>query len=147
MEDKKTLQTLFDKYVEDTLNQLRKTVKYLIPIVAISQVISTCKALGPLLAQNPSNLEYVFVYAIVWGIGGAISEKDGIDYRKDFSTWWKSFWKTQVRFPSKGTIFDYFVEIGEGGNCKFSEWTTKLETIEFDPTAGQMMSNITVPTA
>lgn len=63
------------------------------------------------------------VYSIIWGIGGALGEKDGIDYRKDFSTWWKSNWKATAKIPPKGTIFDYFVEMGEGGAPKFSEWT------------------------
>ena len=87
-EAKKTLQTLFDKYSEATLLHLKKTAKYIIPLVPISQVISVCKALGPLLQQNPSNIEFIFVYATVWGIGGALAEKDSIDFRKDFSNWW-----------------------------------------------------------
>lgn len=56
------------------------------------------------------NIEYLFVYACVWAIGGCLAEKDSIDYRKDFSNWWKSEWKTSVKFPSKGTIFDYYVD-------------------------------------
>jgi len=47
-----------------------------------------------MLALNPSNLEFIFVYATVWGIGGALAEKDGHDYRKEYSNWWKSYWKT-----------------------------------------------------
>ncbi len=35
------------------------------------------------------NIEYLFVYALVWAIGGALTEKDGLDYRKEFSNWWK----------------------------------------------------------
>lgn len=101
-------------------------MRYVIPIQEISQVISICKALEPLLLLNPSNLEYVFVYACVWGIGGCLAEKDGMDYRKEFSNWWKSSWKTQVKFPSKGTIFDYYVEVTSEGACKFTEWINKL---------------------
>ena len=26
-------------------------------------------------------------------------EKDGVDYRKDFSQWWKAEWKGSVKFP------------------------------------------------
>jgi len=63
------------------------------------------------LALNPSNLEYIFVYATIWGIGGCLTEKDGVDYRKYFSTWWKSYWKNTVKFPPKGNIFDFYVEI------------------------------------
>jgi dynein heavy chain, axonemal len=47
---------------------------------------------------------------LVWSLAGCLGEKDGYDYRKEFSTWWKGAWKNQVKFPSKGTIFEYFVE-------------------------------------
>ena len=63
-----------------------------------------------MLTQDVKNVEYLFVYTLVWSVGGALAEKDGIDYRKDFSNWWKGAWKTQVKFPNKGTIFDYFVD-------------------------------------
>lgn len=80
---------MFDRYIETTLDYLKKNAKYLIPIVAISQVISICRALEPMLELGASNLEYIFVCASVWGIGGALAEKDGIDFKKDFSNWWK----------------------------------------------------------
>jgi dynein heavy chain len=35
-------------------------------------------------------LEYVFVYALVWAVGGVLCEKDGIDFRREFSIWWKA---------------------------------------------------------
>jgi len=73
-------------------------------------VMTLCKALKPLLEANPKHMEYVFVYAIVWSLAGALNEKDGVDYRKEFSNWWKLEWKTSVKFPPKGTIFDYYVE-------------------------------------
>jgi len=53
-------------------------------------VVSLCQALKPLLsAGNVTNIEYVFIFALVWSLGGALTEKDSIDYRKEFSTWWK----------------------------------------------------------
>ena len=61
------------------------------------------------------NLEYLFVYSMVWAVGGCLGEVDGIDYRKEFSSWWKQHWKSAVKFPSKGTIFEYYVEQGEQG--------------------------------
>lgn len=83
------------------------------------------------------NIEYLFVYALIWGIGGALAEKDGIDYRKDFSNWWKSAWtkKSAVKFPNKGTIFDYYVD-SSGESSKFSEWSSRLIPMDFDPSLG-----------
>ena len=82
-------------------------------------VISMCRLLESILdKQDVKALEYLFVFASVWCIGGGFAEKDGKDFRKEFSNWWKEKWKT-VKFPSKGTVFDYFVDIE---NSKLEEW-------------------------
>jgi dynein heavy chain len=73
-------------------------------------VISLCRCLAPLITPDCKNIEYIFVFALIWALGGVLTEKDGQDYRKEFSNWWKAEWKTSVKFPSKGTVFDYFVE-------------------------------------
>jgi len=110
-------------------------------------VVSLCQALKPLLsAGNVTNIEYVFIFALVWSLGGALTEKDSIDYRKEFSTWWKGEWKTSVKFPSKGTIFDYYVHTNEAGHSSFEEWTKKIVPIDFDTQQGMQMGQITVPT-
>jgi dynein heavy chain len=108
-------------------------------------VMTLCKALKPLLEANVKNLEYVFVYALVWSLGGGLSEKDGMDFRKEFSNWWKAEWKTSVRFPPKGTIFDYYVD-ASGDSVKFEEWTKKVQTIDFDTQQGHQMNSFTIPT-
>jgi len=94
-------------------------------------IISLCKALKPLLDSDNKNIEYLFVYALIWSIGGILSEKDGIDYRKEFSNWWKAEWKTSVKFPAKGTVFDYYVDV-QDGNYKFEEWAKKVQVFDFD---------------
>ena len=70
------LMKLFERYIEETLYFVKKSCKFLIPVNAISMVISLCKALWPLI-NGDKNLEYLFVYACVWAIGGALAEKDG----------------------------------------------------------------------
>jgi len=144
-DQKRTLQQLFDKYVADTLGYLKKNCKLLVPVSQISQVISLCKALVTMLSSPVSNIEYQFVYALVWAIGGALAEKDGIEYRKEFSNWWKNAWKTAVKFPSKRTIFDYYVDQVNDTTVRFQEWSTKIKQVDFDPSL-QLMSNLTVPT-
>jgi dynein heavy chain len=64
-------------------------------------------------------VEYVFVFACIWCIGGGFAEKDGHDYRKEFSNWWKDKFKSTVKFPAKGTVFDYYVDLQES---KLEEW-------------------------
>lgn len=111
-------------------------------------VISLCRVLQCLLKEGYSNLEYAFVFSLVWSCGGCLAEKDGFDYRKEFSNWWKSEWKTAVKFPSKGTIFDYFVDNPKPDSkdpCKFEEWNKVLLAIDYDPSK-EIMGNVTVPT-
>ncbi len=57
---------------------------------------------------------------------------NGVDYRKEFSSWWKGNWKGAVKFPNKGTIFDYWVD-NSGESSKFAEWNKRLVNIDFDP--------------
>lgn len=93
--------------------------------------------------HDVKGIEYVFVFACIWCIGGGFAEKDGKDYRKEFSNWWKDKWKI-IKFPNKGTVFDYFVDI-EGS--KLEEWS-KMQTkdIEKDIDTTKSISNFTVPT-
>jgi len=110
----------------------------------MAMVITICKALDGLLKDKVVNLEYTFVYACIWAIGAAFSEKDGDDYRKVFSSWWRgqTEWKV-VKFPAKGTIFDFYID-QSGDNAKPEEWVKIVKTIEYDDVTP--MQNITVPT-
>ena len=81
--------------------------------------MTLCRLLESILNTNDvKGLEYVFVFCCIWCLGGGFSKKDNIDYRKSFSDWWKDKWKT-IKFPSKGTVFDYFIDIE---NNKPEEW-------------------------
>jgi hypothetical protein len=53
-------------------------------------------ALGP-KADQPL-FETYFVFAAIWAFGGALVEKDGVDYRRKFDKWWKATWTT-VKLP------------------------------------------------
>ena len=141
---KKQLEGLFEKYIGDTLFQMKKSFKLVVPSVDISQVVALCKLLESILdKQEVKGLEYVFVFACVWAIGAGFSEKDGHDYRKEFSAWWKDKWKT-IKYPSKGTVFDCFVDIE---NSKLEEWS-KMQTkdVAKDIDTSKAISNYTIPT-
>lgn len=103
------LKALFKKYISGTLFYIKKNCKLLIPIAPISMIASLCSILEIILKEEFSNIEYVVAFAIIWCCGGGLAEKENIDYRKEFSNWWKGEWKTAAKFPSKGTVFDYFV--------------------------------------
>jgi dynein heavy chain len=141
---KTDLQQLFDKYVPDTLFHCAKSFVHVIPQVQISMVISICKLLENIMAHNDiKSIEYIFVFACIWCIGGGYIEKDGKDYRKEFSNWWKDKWKV-VKFPSKGTVFDYYVDIE---NMKMEDWN-KLSSSDIVSTidTSKSISSYTIPT-
>lgn len=138
---KEGLLKLFERYLPKTLSYLKKSCKFVVPVVDICLVISLCHMLESLLTGEIKALEYWFVFCCVWAIGGCLAEKDGIDYKKNFSNWWKGKWKT-IKFPGKGTIFDYYVNYE---SSKLEEWNVLVKEITFDSTS-QKMANVTVPT-
>lgn len=139
---KDQLQNLFDKYLPETLLHLRKYFKYVVPVVDIQVVIAICKLLESILdTQEVQGIEYIFVFACVWSIGAGYSEVDGKDYRKEFSNWWKDKWKT-IKYPSRGGVFDYYVDIK---NSRLEEWSKMLGK-EYKVNTAEPISNFTVPT-
>jgi dynein heavy chain, axonemal len=88
-------------------------------------------------------LEYIFVFACIWCIGGGYIEKDGKDYKKEFSNWWKDKWKV-IKFPSKGTVFDYYVDTE---NSKLEDWS-KMQTVDIVSTidTSKSIPSYTIPT-
>ena len=139
--NKDGISKLFERYMKKTLSYLKKSCQFIVPVVDINLVISLCSMLESLLVGDIKALEYWFVFCMVWAIGGSLGEKDSNDYRKNFSNWWKGKWKT-IKFPGKGTIFDYYVNYD---TSKFDEWGEIVPAIEFD-SSQQKMNYITVPT-
>ena len=109
---------MFERYCAPTLKYLNKTVKAVVPLAEINLVQTLLSMLRCLLrdpdkfsretiAECEKALEPAFVFASIWSFGSGISEKDGEDYRKAFSDYWRSTWKN-VRIPARETIFDYY---------------------------------------
>lgn len=82
------------------------------------------------------------VFGMIWAFGGGLTMKDGIDYRKNFDRWFKGKYTT-VRFPGKGLVFDFYVDVKKG---KLAQWTDLVETVTFDSRKSSMGS-VFVPTA
>jgi dynein heavy chain len=83
-------------------------------------VTGICKLLENIMLHNEVRaLEQLFVFACIWCIGGGYIEKDGKDYKREFSNWWKDKWKV-IKFPGKGTVFDYFVDLEAN---KLEDWS------------------------
>eukprot|EP00929_Paragymnodinium_shiwhaense_P082767 TRINITY_DN4377_c2_g1_i1.p1 TRINITY_DN4377_c2_g1~~TRINITY_DN4377_c2_g1_i1.p1 ORF type:complete len:2551 (-),score=809.20 TRINITY_DN4377_c2_g1_i1:84-7481(-) len=137
---KQSLQQLFNKYAPDTLHWMLKNTKINVPMYDICQIMACCSLLEKLITPTAADcLEYWFVLCFTASVGLCLTEVDGVDYRKAFSTWWKGEMKT-IKYPSKGSIFDYFVK-----DAKFEEWVTALETLEYS--SETPMGEVTVPTS
>merc|ERR1719310_1193050 len=107
-------------------------------MVDIAMIEVMCRAFDSLVTSFES-LEYWFCYIMIWSIGGCLSEVDGVDYRKQFSNWWKGEMKT-IKFPSKGTVMDYYVK-----EARLEEWATMVTPLDYSSTTP--MGEVTVPTS
>ena len=143
-ERKKELQHLFDQYIAEAFKHIKINFKYLVPTVEVSMVISLCKLLQAIMATSEvTAIAYVFVFCCVWCIGGGFDEKDGKQYRKEFSNWWKEKFKAP-RFPQKGSVFDYYVDLEKSN---FAEWSNlATENISDKLDLSKPISNFTIPT-
>lgn len=52
-----------------------------------------------------------------------------VDHRVEFTKWWVTDFKT-IKFPSVGTVFDYYID---PETKKFEPWTKKVPKFEYDP--------------
>ncbi|XP_057356823.1 dynein axonemal heavy chain 9 isoform X5 [Manis pentadactyla] len=141
--DKREIQTeranltiLFDKYLPTCLDTLRTRFKKIIPIPEQSTVQMLCHLLECLLTKEDiladcpkETYELYFVFAAIWAFGGAMVQDQLVDYRAEFSKWWLTEFKT-VKFPSQGTIFDYYID---SETKKFEPWSKLIPQFEFDP--------------
>ncbi|XP_066487525.1 dynein axonemal heavy chain 11 [Tiliqua scincoides] len=134
--EKANLTILFDKYVPPCLDQLRTNFKTITPIPENSMVQTLCSLLDCLLTpenvplDGPRDLyEIYFAFACVWAFGGALFQDQLSNYQVEFSRWWLKEMKT-VKFPSHGTIFDYYLD---PKTKKFCPWSDKISNFDMDP--------------
>ena len=112
------LMEFFGKYVETSLEHVRRSFKTIIPVSAVNVVSTICRILEGIIpseavrgapAPDRKLIEFQFVYACVWAMGGCMLVDKVSDFKTEFSKWWKQEWKT-VRFPDAGLVFDYRVD-------------------------------------
>mmetsp|Transcript_31209 Transcript_31209/g.79123 ORF Transcript_31209/g.79123 Transcript_31209/m.79123 type:complete len:3875 (-) Transcript_31209:127-11751(-) len=149
-ERKQMMLELFQTYVPDTLFTLKKEFRHMLqPTLDFNMVQTLTRVLDGL--YTPENLpkglpneqvvlETYFVFACVWAFGSGFTISDGVDMRKNYSTWWKQKW-TKIKMPTKGSIFDFFVD---KATLKFTPWAQVVPAITYDSTTP--MDSVTVPT-
>lgn len=127
----------------DCLRQLMKTFVPLIlqvvlhefrsvmPISTIGLVENLCRLLDALVTSEnipkyvedeSKYIEKYFVFAAIWAFGSGLNNEN----KRSFSLWCRTAFKN-VRMPSKGTVFDYYIKKSE-----FVSWHTVLEAEEVE---------------
>nr|CAI5851783.1 unnamed protein product [Callosobruchus analis] len=134
--EKSNLIMLFDKYIPICLENVRTRFKKITPITETSHLAMLCHLLECLLTPNnvppdcPKELyELYFVFCCVWAFGSAMFQEQATDYRVEFTKWWVNEFKT-VKFPTGGTVFDYYIDFE---TKQFVNWTESLGRFELDP--------------
>uniref|UniRef100_A0A8C4U7P5 Dynein axonemal heavy chain 17 n=1 Tax=Falco tinnunculus TaxID=100819 RepID=A0A8C4U7P5_FALTI len=134
--EKTNLMILFDKYLPVCLEKLKSGFKKITPVPEVTVIQTVLYLLECFLTpqttppDSPWELyELYFVFACAWAFGGALSQDQLVDYRLEFSKWWVKEFKT-IKFPSQGTIFDYYID---PETKKFMPWTEKVPKFELDP--------------
>ncbi|XP_070790567.1 dynein axonemal heavy chain 9 [Pituophis catenifer annectens] len=133
--ERANLTILFDKYLPVCLDTLRTRFKKIIPIPEQNMVQMLCYLLECLLTKEntppdcPKDLyELYFVFAAIWAFGGALFQDQLVDYRVEFSKWWVTEFKT-IKFPSQGTVFDFYID---SETKKIEPWSKLIPKFEFD---------------
>ena len=133
---KANLTVLFEKYVPACLEAARTRFKKITPISEFSMIHTLCCLLtGLLTPENTPNgcdkewYEIYFTFACIWAFGSACFHDQVTDHRLEFSKWWAAEFKT-IKYPSSGTVFDYFID---QETKKFLPWSEKLKSYTHDP--------------
>ncbi|XP_060488660.2 dynein axonemal heavy chain 11 [Panthera onca] len=134
--EKANLTILFDKYVPACLDKLRTSFKTITSIPENSLVQTICILLECLLtpesvpSDSPKEVyEVFFVFACVWAFGGTLLQDQLSGSQAEFSRWWHKEMKA-VKFPSQGTIFDYYLD---HKTKKFLPWAETVPKLSMDP--------------
>nr|XP_019958870.1 PREDICTED: dynein heavy chain 2, axonemal [Paralichthys olivaceus] len=108
------LKSLFDKYMESTLNFKKCNCKELIPITELNAVTSFCRLYDSL--ATPSNgvntsdtedlgrmVELWFIFSLTWSVCASVDE----DGRKKMDIFLREM---EGNFPIKDTVYEFFVD-------------------------------------
>ncbi|XP_037924668.1 dynein beta chain, ciliary isoform X3 [Hermetia illucens] len=133
--EKSNLVILFDKYIPACLENIRTRFKKITPVAEMAHIQMLCHLLDCfLIPQNtPPDCpkewhELYFVFACIWAFGSAMFQDQAIDYRIEFSKWWVNEFKT-IKYPTGGTVFDYFLD---AETKQFLPWTERIPKFELD---------------
>ncbi|XP_018058898.1 PREDICTED: dynein heavy chain 9, axonemal [Atta colombica] len=145
--ERANLSILFEKYIPPLLEVTKSKFKKITPLPEICHLQMLCHLLDCFLTKENVPLdcpkewyELYFAFACIWAFGSAMFQDQLIDWRNEFSKWWQNEFKT-IKFPSSGTVFNYFIE---PETKKLIPWTEKVVSFELD--ADIPLQSVLVPT-
>ncbi len=106
-------ESCFKTYCAPTLRWLVINAIAIIPLGDTNKISQLLFMLDGLMTEkNCSSLESVdqlVCFCAVWAMGSSLTiSDDGTDYRKMFSDWWRSEFKS-VKYPPRETVFEYWL--------------------------------------
>ncbi|KAF0682585.1 Aste57867_25292 [Aphanomyces stellatus] len=134
------------KYIDPCLSYLRK-LKGIVAMEDISLVQGFLHFLDATLdtaiTDDARKIDVVCGFSSIWAFGAALCvADDGTDYRKLFSEWWRSEFKT-IKIPIRDTVFDYYLN---PTSLQFDTWRVSpfFTTVKYE--SKEPMHAVTVPT-
>ena len=134
--ERANLTILFDKYVPTCLDTLRTRFRKITPVVDQCMTQMLCYLLECLLTKENTPpdcpkewYELYFVFASVWAFGGTMFQDQLVDWRVEFTKWWVNEFKV-IKFPTQGTVFDYYID---NTQHKWVPWVEKVPKFSYDP--------------
>jgi dynein heavy chain len=139
--EKVILRKCFDKYMRLSLDFLHENSSTVVPLCHINLVTSLCRILTALRGNGEElqhvlkskgeddyklALESLFIYALVWGLGGSLADDKRTKHTAAFDRFWRDKFPSDSGFPDQGTVFDYFFDIQHSG--RFVHWQDKVFT-------------------
>jgi dynein heavy chain len=129
------LMMLFEKYIPPLLEAMKIRFKTITPIPEWTLLNTLCNMLALILTQentpegcSKEDYELYFSWCCIWAFGGAMFKDQLVDWREEFTKWWLSEFKT-IKYPSTGTVFDYWIRREDK---KFVSWAEKIPKFTFD---------------
>ncbi|KAG5306381.1 DYHC protein, partial [Pseudoatta argentina] len=133
--ERANLSILFEKYIPPLLEVTKSKFKKITPLPEICHLQMLCHLLDCFLTKEnvPPDCpkewyELYFMFACIWAFGSAMFRDQLFDWRNEFSKWWQNEFRT-IKFPSVGTIFNYFIE---PETKKLINWREKVASFELD---------------
>jgi len=137
--EKVILRKCFDKYMPPSLDFLQENSSTIVPLRHINLATSLCRILTALRGNGEElqhvlkskgeddyklALESLFIYALVWGLGGSLADDKRTKHTAAFDRFWRDKFPSDSGFPDQGTVFDYFFDIQHSG--RFVHWQDKV---------------------